>query len=330
MAIGCGACFAKILVIAYNAIFLLTGLALIALGIWLIADGTITNFINLSFNGSNSTFFRNAAILLIAMGALILIVSVIGFLGAILENTILLGIYIALLIVIFCGEIAGGVVAIVYKDRIVYNLQTILSSSISGLVSENTTKPYYIQSANNTCQTSDTGYLWDFAQISLACCGVNAPSDYQLAFQESNTDSTYSFLSMCPNLNVASTWYPLSCYTFLNPLTTFGQFHTIPDNEYQAQRLIDFSVQPNQNGCLNQVTLYIQKYAPVLIGIGIGFAMLELYGILFAVCLCRNVSKEEDYCHCCFTCCDTCHDQGDECCSGCSAGGCGDGCCCCT
>jgi len=87
MAIGCGATFAKIILIIYNIIFLLSGLVLIALGIWLIADGRVTNLISLSYNGTNSTFFRNAAILLITMGALILVISVIGFVGAILENT---------------------------------------------------------------------------------------------------------------------------------------------------------------------------------------------------------------------------------------------------
>jgi len=319
MAIGCGATFAKIILIIYNIIFLLTGLALIALGIWLIADGSVTNFISLSFNGSNSTFFRNAAILLIAMGALVLVISVIGFVGAILENTILLGIYIAFLIVIFCGEIAGGVVAIVYKDRIVYNLDSILLTSLSGLVQYNSSKSYYNYNSPY-CQSSDTGYLWDYAQITLKCCGVNGPDDYTNAFN----GSSYNFKSMCSNLTNSN--YPVSCFPFKSTNTSFGNFHTNPDDEYQAQALVDFSSGPYSTGCVNQVAYYIQRYAPVLIGIGIGFGILELYGILFAVCLCRNVSTDDDRCNCCFSCCES-----DGCCESCEDG-CGGGlcgCCCC-
>jgi len=209
------------------------------------------------------------------------------------------------------------VVAIVYKDRIVYSLDNILYKSLGGLLQSNSTKLYY-NYTGQYCQASDTGYLWDYAQITLKCCGVSGPDDYTNAFN----GSTFSFKSMCSNLTSAK--YPVSCYPFYNTSSTsFGDFHTNPDDEYRAQRLVDFSRSPYSTGCVDQVAYYIQKYAPVLIGIGIGFGMLELYGILFAVCLCRNVSTEDDRCHCCFTCCesDGCCDSNDD--------GCGGGCCCC-
>jgi hypothetical protein len=290
MAIGCGAKCAKIVLIVYNIIFLLSGLFLIGLGIWLVADGRVHNLVNLTFNGSNSSLLRNAAIILITMGVLVVIISVLGFVAAVMENIVLLSIYIAFLIVIFCGEITGGVLAIVFKDRIIYGLKNILNESLDGQLSRTSVNPYYREStANNTdtsCVTSDVGYLWDWAQITFECCGVETNN----AGYSSRLNSTYNFKNMCPQLK--TDYVPLSCCPFVNQSSSFGDFHTVPDNQYAAQNLVNCA-QPNTNGCYNEVATWLEKYAPVLIGIGIGFAMLELFGIIFAVCLCRNTGDDD-------------------------------------
>jgi len=286
MAIGCGATCAKIILIIYNIIFLLTGIALIAVGVWLFVSGTIPGLITLTYNGTDSALFRNSAILLIAMGVFVIVVSVLGFVGAILENTIMLGIYIGLLIIIFCVEIAGGVLAIVFKDQIVYSLTTTLANALAPQLNQSSSTHYYNLNANGTvCYTSDEGYAWDYVQITFSCCGIeNGNTGYQ------SLTPAYNFQTMCPGLKTQ--YIPLSCCQFNSTEATFGQFHQVPDNQYNVQNLVNCN-NPNTNGCANSLATQIQKYAPILIGIGIGFAMLELFGIIFAVCLCRNVG--EDY-----------------------------------
>jgi len=290
MALGCGAKCAKIVLIVYNIIFLLSGLFLIGLGIWLVADGRVHNLVTLTYNGTNSSLLRNAAIILITMGVLVVIISVLGFVAAVTENITLLIIYIAFLIVIFCGEICGGVIAIVFKDRIVYGLKNILSESLDKQLAKNSSDHYYNETkANNSaavCTTSDVGYLWDWAQITFTCCGIETNNNGY----SSRLNSTYNFKNMCPQLQNPNT--PLSCCPFVNQSTTFGDFHTNPDNQYAAQKLVNCA-QPYTNGCYDAVALWLEKYAPVLIGIGIGFAMLELFGIIFAVCLCRNTGDDD-------------------------------------
>jgi len=290
MAIGCGAKCAKIVLIVYNIVFLLSGLFLIGLGIWLVADGRVHNLVNLTFNGTNSTLLRSAAIILITMGVLVVIISVLGFVAAVLENVVLLSIYIAFLVVIFCGEICGGVVAIVFKDRIVYGLKNILSESLDKQLSRNSTNPYYKETKNNNtdavCATSDVGYLWDWAQITFNCCGIETNNNGY----SSRLNTTYNFQSMCPKLK--QPYIPVSCCSFVNQSVKFGDFHTVPDNQYAAQQLVNCD-KPYTEGCYNEVALWLEKYAPVLIGIGIGFAMLELFGIIFAVCLCRNTGDDD-------------------------------------
>src|SRR6218665_3896420 len=68
-----------------------SGLVLIALGIWLLVLLAQSDGIVDMFKGAyGSSFFRNAAILLIAMGCLILFVTVLGLVAAIRESKILL------------------------------------------------------------------------------------------------------------------------------------------------------------------------------------------------------------------------------------------------
>jgi len=292
MAIGCGATCAKIILIIYNIIFLLAGLFLIGLGIWLLVDGNVKGLVELTFNGSNSKLFRVAAIILISMGALIVVISVLGFVAAIMENEIMLGIYIGFLVLIFCGLICGGVVAIVFKDRIIYKLKDILDKSLSNQVGKNSTDNYYKEvkltnnSADTICQTSDVGYLWDWAQIRFSCCGIETGnSGYETKMSPGDNLQT-----MCPKLPQRYT--PLSCCPPANGTKLdFGDFHTKPDNQYKAMNLVNCD-KPYTAGCYDEIAHWLERYAPVLIGIGIGFAMLILFGIIFATCLCRNVGDD--------------------------------------
>jgi len=290
MAIGCGAKCAKIVLIVYNIVFLLSGLFLIGLGIWLVVDGRVANLVNLTYNGSNSNLLRSAAIILITMGVLVVLISVLGFVAAITENLVLLTIYIVFLVVIFCGEIAGGVVAIVFKDRIIYGLKNILNESLDKQLASNSTSHYYQSGTLNSapsCNTSDIGYFWDWAQITFECCGIETNN----SGYASRLSATYNFQNMCPQL--AQPYMPVSCCPFSNSSIEFGDFHRTPDNQYDAQKLVNCA-KPYTSGCYNEVALWLEKYAPVLIGIGIGFAMLEMFGIIFAVCLCRNTGDDDD------------------------------------
>jgi len=170
-----------------------------------------------------------------------------------------------------------------FKDKIVYNLKNILGDQLDDQLSQGGSSHFYNQGPNNTCFTSDVGYLWDWAQITFECCGINSDADYK-----NRMNVTYTFKTMCPNLN--QMYLPVSCCP-LKATKTFGDFHSVPDNQYNAQTMVDCTIH-NTVGCYDAVARWIERYAPVLIGIGIGFAMLELFGIIFAVCLCRNTGDD--------------------------------------
>jgi len=72
----------------------LTGLAIIAIGVWLYIDQAIfkpVDFINVLV-AKNSDLFRVASIFLMALGSFVLLVSVLGFVGACIENPAILAV----------------------------------------------------------------------------------------------------------------------------------------------------------------------------------------------------------------------------------------------
>lgn len=51
----------------------------------------------------------------------------------------------------------------------------------------------------------------------------------------------------------------------------------------------------HSKGCEEQLLSYAQTHAIILIGVGIGIACLMIFGIIFAICLCREVDMEDKY-----------------------------------
>jgi len=47
-----------------------------------------------------------------------------------------------------------------------------------------------------------------------------------------------------------------------------------------------------QDGCYDSIEDWIESNSIILIGVGIGIACLEIFGFIFAVCLCRNTGEE--------------------------------------
>jgi len=70
----------------------LCGLAMAAIGAWMLIDQDLDVLTGVWDNASNSHLLRVAAILLIAVGALLFIISLLGIIGAVIEHKVVLGI----------------------------------------------------------------------------------------------------------------------------------------------------------------------------------------------------------------------------------------------
>ncbi|CAG0880234.1 unnamed protein product [Darwinula stevensoni] len=50
------------------------------------------------------------------------------------------------------------------------------------------------------------------------------------------------------------------------------------------------------NGCAEEMSMYLESKTGWIAGIGLVLCLLQIFGILFAVCLCRAIKREaKDY-----------------------------------
>ncbi|XP_065139696.1 CD9 molecule a isoform X1 [Paramisgurnus dabryanus] len=96
----------KYLMFVFNFIFWIAGTGVLAVGIWLRLDPKTKSF----FYYENSPYvFYTGVYILIAAGALMMVVGFFGCCGAIQESPCMLGVFFFFLLVIFAVEVAAGI-----------------------------------------------------------------------------------------------------------------------------------------------------------------------------------------------------------------------------
>ncbi|GLD48231.1 CD9 antigen-like isoform X1 [Lates japonicus] len=100
----------------FNFIFWLAGTGVLAVGLWLRFDSRTAGL----FEGQDSpTVFFTGVYILIAAGALMIVVGFLGCCGAIKESPCMLGLFFLFLLIIFAVEVAAGIWGLSNKDRVV-------------------------------------------------------------------------------------------------------------------------------------------------------------------------------------------------------------------
>nr|BAI87827.1 CD9 antigen [Conger myriaster] len=111
----------KYLMFAFNFLFWLAGTAVFAVGLWLRFDNKTKGL----FEGEEapSVFFTGVYIL-IAAGALMMVVGFLGCCGAIQESPCMLGLFFFFLLIIFAAEVAAGIWGFSNQDKVVNDITT--------------------------------------------------------------------------------------------------------------------------------------------------------------------------------------------------------------
>ncbi|KAL3842486.1 hypothetical protein ACJMK2_020492 [Sinanodonta woodiana] len=257
---SCGGC-ARVLLIFFNIIFWLSGLAILGVGIWFLVDKNIGSYTNVINIDSRDQYFKYAAYILIAFGGFVFLVGFCGCCGAVRGSKCLLGFYIFFLVIVFGGELAAGILMAVYKGEIESKLDDTLKKSIKNKYSDSSV----ITSA------------WDIVQIKLQCCGGVTPTDYQ--------DSYFT--------NSTSKMIPVSCCVLNNREQAL-------ENPAKASAVNQTECQNMTNnyykkGCKDGLKDWASLHSDIIIGVGIGIACLEIIGLVVAICYCCQINREEKY-----------------------------------
>ncbi|KAH3841369.1 tetraspanin-33-like [Dreissena polymorpha] len=147
----------KYVLLVGTLIHWICGAGMLALGIWAYVEKNKV-FYHAVQNVYDVIF--DLSIVLMTFGAVMFVITMCGFVGALRENTILLKIFYWSLAVIFVVEVVGGSLVLIFKDRAVGHLSGVL-------------KEVYVRDYQD-----DQEGIMDYFQEKFACCGVDGYKDW--------------------------------------------------------------------------------------------------------------------------------------------------------
>ncbi|XP_060932218.1 CD9 molecule a isoform X2 [Limanda limanda] len=153
MAVSGGIKCVKLVMFVFNFIFWLAGTAVFAIGLWLRFDPKTKGL----FEGPDSPYvFYTGVYILIAAGALMMLVGFLGCCGAIQESPAMLGLFFGFLLIIFAIEVAAGIWGFSNQSKVVNDITA-----------------FYMQTYNNYKTTGDERLkeTLRLIQAGLNCCG---------------------------------------------------------------------------------------------------------------------------------------------------------------
>ncbi|XP_076607867.1 CD9 antigen isoform X2 [Chaetodon auriga] len=160
---GCGL-VCKYILFIFNIIFAVLGFAFLGLGMWLRFSGNTKGFFEIE--ALNSSAFVMAVTVLIALGAVMLIVVAFGDYGACNENRCSLQVFSALLSILALAEVVVGVLAYSKSDEVAASIVEFYSSMYA----------LYLNNGDPVI-----GATLTFIHKMLHCCGVTGVPLIELA-----------------------------------------------------------------------------------------------------------------------------------------------------
>ncbi|KAM9314557.1 tetraspanin 34a [Pholidichthys leucotaenia] len=159
--------FLKIMMFVFNGGIFVAGATILGVGIWVQVDSSSLFGLLDNVEGDLSGVYQlaNIAYLLIAVGAVLLIIGFLGCCGAIRESRCMLLTFFSIVLIIFLIEVAGAVVLFVFgglADQLLAEIENEVRTSIR----ENYGKDESMTS------------LWNATMDEFKCCGYRNYSDF--------------------------------------------------------------------------------------------------------------------------------------------------------
>ncbi|XP_041366724.1 tetraspanin-36-like [Gigantopelta aegis] len=144
----------KIFLLVVSLLFWAAAVGLCFVGSWVYS--TYSHFEELT----DASLTLLPASIMIAVGIFMFIIGLLGCVAACKENKCLLATFFSLILIVFLGEVIGGVMGYVYRD----DVRQTVSDDLWGAV--------------NRYNESTYQHQVDYVQEQLHCCGVNNASDW--------------------------------------------------------------------------------------------------------------------------------------------------------
>ncbi|XP_030270313.1 tetraspanin 34a [Sparus aurata] len=163
----CCSGFLKIMMFIFNGGIFLAGAAILGTGIWVKVDsGSLLGILD-NVEGAPSELSQLASIsyLLIAVGAVLVVIGFLGCCGAMRESRCMLLTFFSIVLIIFIIEVAGAVVLLVFKglaDQLLQDLEDGIRKDLT----------------DNYGKDEGVTSLWNTTMEKLKCCGGKNYTDF--------------------------------------------------------------------------------------------------------------------------------------------------------
>ncbi|XP_073460267.1 tetraspanin-18 [Aquarana catesbeiana] len=189
------------------------------------------------------------AYLVLAMGAMLFLLGFLGCCGAIRENKCLLLFFFMFILVIFLAELSAAILAFLFRENLTRDFFT------------KELKKHY-QGNNSTDIFTST---WNSVMVTFECCGVNGPED----FGETLHFRAHSYNAV-----------PEACCR-RNVLRR--------EAEILSKAECMSSIDLNRQGCYSTILSTLEPYVYIAGALTIGVLAVELFAMIFAMCLFRGI-----------------------------------------
>ncbi|XP_071486431.1 tetraspanin-18-like [Diadema antillarum] len=262
---GCAKC-SRYLLIVFNILFFLVGVALLAVGIWVQVQPYQVDILEILDN----PLIKNSAHVLIALGSFIMAMSGIGFGGACANSKCMLIMHFIVVFIVFVAQLVACALVLAYKSDVDSFLTDTLITTMDDYNGENAT------------DSTSTG--WNAVQILFECCGTNGYADWQ------NT----TWYDDNPTYQSYSQDYPLTCcvYPDKNDLLT-GTDWPMPAN-ISACLTSTSATYVNTGGCYESLQNYVIDHIYYIGAVGIALVVIEILVMIFNITLCRGIGKANE------------------------------------
>ncbi|CAF2426303.1 unnamed protein product [Rotaria sp. Silwood2] len=265
--------FIRLLIVLFNLAFIVAGITLLVIGIYVVKDPKIQqlrpllNADLISKNSQSLSTIEIFAIAIIVIGGIILIIGFLGCCGAIKGFRFLHIIYAIIIGGIILAEIGIIIFYVVYQNRFKSEFVIKLQESI--------VKYYVGTPTNNSAIVNSVSMSWDFLQFNLQCCGAVNKSDYSNAIHWNRTNPYDS------NTNLT---VPLTCC----PLNATKNWNGLPANMIEASTCATTSENAYSPGCYDRLIDLLSTYKKYVIIGAVVVGIIEILAFLFALLLYRR------------------------------------------
>lgn len=267
--------FIRLLIVLFNLAFVIIGIALLAIGIYVIKDPKMQQIgplLNPEITATYSNSLSNIqvfAVCLIVIGSVTLLIGFLGCCGAIKGFRFLHLIYAVIITLIIIAEIVTVVLFVSYQNRFRMELVTKLQRSIQNF--------YVGTPVGNASATNPVSLSWDFIQFNLKCCGAVNQNDFS---RSTNWTRANPYEGNATNLVV-----PFTCC----PMNVAPNWNNLPSDMSSANYCAKTGNGVYDRGCYDRLMDLILVYKKnVIIGVVI-VLVVEILAVVFAIALyCRK------------------------------------------